>query len=140
MATVKVTIDDYPFTAYRADSVIVATATGSTGYALSAGGPILYPESHDILLKPVAAHLGLSSGLVLPPTSRIKLTLLSGGPATLSVDGFLDYEPAEGDEVVIEASSYRTRFLRMHPPASYYTTLMRRLVPENGGREPRALL
>ncbi|MBI4311428.1 MAG: NAD(+)/NADH kinase [Chloroflexi bacterium] len=139
MATIKVTIDGALLTVYRADSVIVASATGSTGYALSAGGPILHPLSKDIILNPVAVHLGLSSPLVLPPTSRIRLEVLSRGPAILSVDGFIDLRVGEGDAVLLEASPYKARFLRSDPPSHYYATLMRRLGLENGEFKPRAL-
>lgn len=139
MATIRVFVDDAFLAEYRADSVIVATATGSTGYSLSAGGPILHPLSRDIVLNPVAVHLGLSSPLVLPPTSRIRLGVLSQGPATLSVDGFLDLRVREGDEVLLEASPYKARFLRSQPPSHYYATLMRRLGLEDGEFRPRAL-
>lgn len=84
-------------------------------------------------------HLGLSSALVVPPTSRIRLHVLSKGPATLSVDGFIDLLVEEGDEVLIEASPYKARFLRADPPSHYYATLMRRLGLEDGEFVPRAL-
>ena len=64
------TIDGVILTSYRADAVIVSTATGSTGYALSAGGPIMYPETMAMLIQPVAAHTGLRSGLILPDYTR----------------------------------------------------------------------
>ena len=138
MATIEVTIGDAPLTVYRADSVIVATATGSTGYAFSAGGPIMHPLSHDILLKPVAAHRGLGSALVIPSTSRIGLTALFDGAATLSVDGFLDMALAQGDQVVVEASPFVARFLRAQPPSSYYAMLTQRLGLEQGDTPSRA--
>ena len=139
MATIRVFVDDAFLAEYRADSVMVATATGSTGYSLSAGGPILHPLSRDIILNPVAVHLGLSSPLVLPPSSRIRFGVLSRGPATLSVDGFIDLHVNEGDDVLIEASPYKARFLRSEPPSHYYATLMRRLGLEDGEFKPRAL-
>ncbi|MBI4197622.1 MAG: NAD(+)/NADH kinase [Chloroflexi bacterium] len=139
MATIRVFVDDAFLAEYRADSVIVATATGSTGYSLSAGGPILHPLSRDIILNPVAVHLGLSSPLALPPTSRIRLGVVSQGPASLSVDGFIDLRVSEGDEVLLEASPYKARFLRSQPPSHYYATLMRRLGLEGGELKPRAL-
>ncbi len=137
MATTKVTIDGVLLTVYRADAVIVATATGSTGYALSAGGPIMYPLSRDMLLKPVAAHLGMGTALVLPSTSRIELTPLSGPPALLSVDGFIDVKLEEGDHVVVEASPHVARFLRAQPPSHYYTGLTQRLGLEPGDAPSR---
>lgn len=140
MITVEVAIDGASLAVYRADSVIVATATGSTAYALSAGGPILHPLSRDILLKPVAAYLGLGSALILPPSSRIQLSVLSEGPAMLSVDGFLDTELKEGDQVLVEASPHVARFLRSQPPSHFYATLTQRLGLGPGNTAPRAVL
>ncbi len=139
MATVRVAIDGSLLTIYRADAVIVATATGSTGYALSAGGPILYPQSKDFLLKAVAVHQGLGNALVIPSTSHIQLTISSNGPATLTVDGFTDVSLREDDQVEAEASKYVARFLRARPPSHYYSTLAQRLGLEQGGAlRPRA--
>ena len=131
MVAVEVGIDGSVLTAYRADAVIVATATGSTGYALSAGGPILHPLSDDIVLQPVAAQHGLGNALVLPSGSRVELTLRSDRPATMNVDGFVDKEMGEGSVVSVETSPYRARFLRMPASTDYYATLTRRL-----GRAP----
>lgn len=139
MATVRVFVDDAPLSLYRADSVIVATATGSTGYSLSAGGPILHPLSRDIVLNPVAVHLGLNSAMVLPSSSRVRLDVMSKGPATLSVDGFIDLHVGEGDEVLLEVSPYKARFIRALPPSNYYLTLMKRLGLQEGEPTPRAL-
>ena len=62
VVTIGCNIDEARLTTFRADAVIVSTATGSTGYNLAVGGPILDPESEDLVLKPVAAHIGLSAG------------------------------------------------------------------------------
>src|SRR5207249_2137454 len=64
---VEVTVDRELLNIYRCDGVIVATATGSTGYNLSAGGPVLSPDSHCMVLTPVAPHLSLPNSLVLNP-------------------------------------------------------------------------
>lgn len=140
LARIQVSIDETPLTVYRADSVIVATATGSTGYALSAGGPILHPQSKDILLKPVAAHLGLTSALVLPASSVVELTVLADAPAMLSVDGHSDVPLSEGARVRIQASPHVARFLRARDPSYHYALLMRRLGLEPGDGSPRAIV
>ena len=126
MTTIGVAIDKAPLTVYRADSVIVATATGSTGYAFSAGGPILYPESRDILVQPVAPYLGFRAPLILPSISRVELSVQSDGPVSLSMDGFVDVALAQGDQVQVEMSPYVARFLRAQPSSHYYATLTQR--------------
>ena len=131
-------VDGTLINTYRADAIIVATATGSTGYALSAGGPILYPQSRDLLLKPVAPHLGLAAGLVLSQDSVVDITLRSEQQAVLSVDGHMDMVLAPGEAVEVKRSPYTTRFLRAHPPSHFYATLARRLNPDIGSTDPRA--
>ena len=120
-------IDGVRLTAYRADAVIVSTATGSTGYALSADGPIMYPETKAMLIQPVAAHTGLRSGLILPDYAHIELRASNDHQAVLSVDGFTDTRLAPDDIVAIRRSPYVTRFLRRHAPATFYAALTRSL-------------
>jgi NAD+ kinase len=127
MVEITVKIDGAPFTVYHADSVIVATATGSTGYALSAGGAILHPLSKDMLLKPVAAQLGFSTALALPADTKLELAIDSDHPAILSADGFIQRRLQEGARVLVEMSPHRAYFLRMQPAEHYYATLIQRL-------------
>lgn len=124
---IEAIIDGVPLTSYRADAVIVSTATGSTGYALSAGGPILYPETKAMLIQPVAAHTGLSNGLILPDYSIIELKTSDSHEPVLSVDGFTDTLLHAYDTVTIKRSPYVTRFLRAHAPSTFYAALTRRL-------------
>ncbi len=132
LVRIRAVIDGAYLTTYGADAVILATATGSTGYNLSVGGPILDPSSNDFILKPVAPHVGLAPGLVLPSTSVVELTLETDHPAMLSVDGHIDLPLTAGDGVEIKLSSHRANFLRAHPPAYYYATLTRRLGFDQG--------
>ncbi len=120
------TIDGVILTNYRADAVIVSTATGSTGYALSAGGPIMYPETKAMLIQPVAAHTGLRSGLILPDNTDLELQASDKHEALLSVDGFRDTLLHADDRVTIRKSEYVTRFLRRHAPTAFYAALTRR--------------
>ena len=120
------TIDGVILTNYRADAVIVSTATGSTGYALSAGGPIMYPETKAMLIQPVAAHTGLRSGLILPDYTELELQASDKHEALLSVDGFRDTLLRGDDRVSIRRSQYVTRFLRRHAPTAFYAALTRR--------------
>jgi NAD+ kinase len=126
----EVRIDGAFLITYRADAAIVATATGSTGYSISAGGPILHPQSRDLLLSPVATHLGFSTPLVLSPDSVVEVTLRSDYPGVVSVDGRTDLPLASGDTVEVRRSPYTARFLRLHPPNHFYATLTERLTPD----------
>ncbi len=129
----EVTVDDAYLITYRADAVIVATATGSTGYSISAGGPVLHPQSKDLLLCPVATHLGLSAALVLAPESKVEVALRSDYVGVLSLDGRMDMPVAPGDMVAVSRSPHVARFLRMRPPNQFYATLRQRLSPDARG-------
>jgi len=120
-------IDGAQMSTFRADAVILSTATGSTGYNLAVGGPILDPASDALVLKTVAAHMGLSAGLVLSGDTEVGLTLGGYEEATLSVDGYVDYTLTPGDRVVVKQSPYKAKFLRANPPSHFYATLTRRL-------------
>ncbi|MCH7843790.1 MAG: NAD(+)/NADH kinase [Chloroflexi bacterium] len=127
VVTVAGTIDGAPLTTFRADGVILSTATGSTSYNLAVGGPILDPESDSMVLKTVAAHMGLSAALVLRPSTEVTLTLEGHQPAILSVDGYVDYPLDLGDRVELKQSPHKARFLRAHPSSYFFGTLTRRL-------------
>lgn len=124
---IGVTIDGAPLVTYRADGVIAATATGSTGYALSAGGPIMFPEARAILIQPLAAHISLPTGLVVAEDSAIELRVGEGQEAVLSVDAFTDTKLDREDGVIIESSPHVALFLRADPPTSFYERLTDRL-------------
>lgn len=124
---VDVTIDGAKLATYRADGVIVSTPTGSTGYALSAGGPVLQPESNVLLIQPLAAHISLQTGLVVPDESSIELTVAGGGEAMISVDNFTTAKLRAREKVVIQKSPYIASFLRSDAPSAFYSNLTRKL-------------
>ena len=130
---VDVEVDEAPLVAYAADAVMVATATGSTGYSLSSGGPILYPESTSLLLKPVSPQLSLDAGLVLAPNAVVTLIPRDTDSAMLTVDGFDEMVLRPGDAVDVRRSSYVARFLRTGPRRHLSPGLRRRL-----GSPPRS--
>ena len=127
VVTIRTTVDGAEVASLRADGIILATATGSTGYSLAVGGPILDPLSDNLVLKPIAAHVGMSASLVLAPTARVGLHLEGAQEAVLSVDGYFDLPLEPGDRVEVEQSSLKARFLRANPPSHFYATLTRRL-------------
>ncbi len=96
----------------RADAIVVASATGSTGYSLSAGGPILHPRSRSVVLTPVAPHLAAAAPLVLPSDVIIQLNLGREHPGSLSVDGQGPYRLEPGGGVEVRRSEYLARLVR----------------------------
>ncbi len=125
--TIRTVVDTAEVASVRADGIILATATGSTGYSLAVGGPILDPLSESLVLKPVAAHVGMSASLVLAPSARVTLFLEGAQEAVLSLDGYIERRLEPGDRVEIEQSPLKTRFLRAQPSSNFYATLTRRL-------------
>lgn len=127
LINIEVKIDDEVLTTYRADGILVATATGSTGYSLAAGGPILHPQSKEIVLQPISCHLGLNHALVLPPQSIVDLKVASGDKAILSLDGQDDSPLSNEQNVRVKLSPYVARFLRIHQPTYFYSSLRQKL-------------
>ncbi len=123
----EVSINGSRLATYRADGVIVATATGSTGYALAAGGPILFPHAEEFLLVPVSPHLGSAYPMVLSPDTTVQLRLTSVTQAVLSIDGHINLPFSTGNTVTVRHSSKKVRFLRIHPETSFYDSLEQRL-------------
>ena len=107
--------------------MIVATPTGSTGYSLSAGGPILAPSEHHLVITPVAPHLALGRSLVLQQESVVELLVTSNEGAVLSIDGQSGPELVAGTRVQIAVAEEAARFVRFRPPASFYAELAERL-------------
>ena len=124
---VELAIDDERVALYRCDGMIVATPTGSTGYSLSAGGPILAPVERHLVVTPVSAHLAIGRSLVLEPTSTVTLSVRSGEGAILTVDGQEDIRLASGARVSLTVSEHVARFALLDPPSSFFGHLARRL-------------
>jgi NAD+ kinase len=120
-------IDGMVLTTFVADSLIAATATGSTGYALAAGGPILPPQLRNILLVPVAPHLSVDRAIVLDEGSRVKITVRSDHQATLSVDGQTPVAMQDGDCVEVRAGAHSALFARLQDPSYFYRNLTSRM-------------
>jgi len=131
LVNIEAEIDGTALTTYRADGVIVATATGSTSYSLASGGPILHPQSKEIVLQPISCHLGLSHALVLPPQSIVDLKVAHGEKVILSIDGQVELPLADGQNIRVKLSSHIARFLRIHHSNYFYSSLWQKL---GGGR------
>ena len=130
LVNIEAEVDGTAITTYRADGMIVATATGSTSYSLASGGPILHPQSREIVLQPVSCHLGLSHALVLPPQSIVALRVARGERVVLSIDGQVELPLSDGQNVRVKLSPHIARFLRIREPTHFYSSLWQKL----GGR------
>lgn len=110
----------------RADAVVVASATGSTGYSLSAGGPILHPQARNVVLTPVAPHLAQAAPMVLPGDAVIELRLGREHPGSLSVDGQRPFALHPGGGVEVRRSESLARLVRFGE-RPFFAQLGRRL-------------
>ena len=122
---IKVTayVDDLLLARYVADGLIAATPTGSTAYALAAGGPILPPELRNILLMPVAPHLSVDRAVVLSEGSAVTLIIGVDHEAVVSVDGHDPVALEDGDRVHVRANQHVLKFVRFRGRGYFYRNL-----------------
>ena len=126
MVELRVDIGDEFVANMRADGLIVATPTGSTAYALSAGGPILHPGIGGWVLVPIASHTLSNRPIVLPDIGEIRITIVAGRDASANFDMHSIASLLHGDQIRVRRSAHKVRFL--HPRGwSYYATLRRKL-------------
>jgi len=126
MVELRVTVGEDFVANLRADGLIVASPTGSTAYALSAGGPILHPRIAGWVLVPIASHTLSNRPIVLPDDHEVHVEVVVGKDAGASFDMQSLASLMRGDEVRMRRSNYKARFL--HPRGwSYYATLRHKL-------------
>lgn len=118
----SVNVDGRLLTTYVADGLIAATPTGSTAYALAAGGPILPPELRNILIVPIAPHLSVERAVVLSEGSSVSIHI-QGDNTVLSVDGQETIGLAEDDHVNVVADEFTAQFVRFGNPGYFYRNL-----------------
>lgn len=124
---ISVELDGGYLTKYSCDGLIVSTATGSTGYALAVGGPILPPELRNILVIPIAPHLSMDRAVVLSEGSEVRMKVYSDHDTMLTVDGQVVVAVADGDQVVVTGAPHLARFIRLREPSYFYQSLMDKL-------------
>jgi NAD+ kinase len=126
MVELRVDVDDEFVANIRADGLIVASPTGSTAYALSAGGPILHPSIGGWILVPIASHTLSNRPIVLPDRGEVRIGIVAGRDVSANFDMHNLASLLHGDEVRVRRSAFKVRFL--HPRGwSYYATLRRKL-------------
>jgi NAD+ kinase len=126
MVELRVEVDGHFVANQRADGLIIATSTGSTAYALSAGGPMLHPSIPAWVLVPIAPHTLSNRPIVLANTMEIAIELVSGKDASANFDMQSLASLLHGDRIVVTRSEHHARFL--HPRGwSYFDTLRQKL-------------
>jgi len=115
MINVLVEVDGRPLSRWGCDGVVCATPTGSTAYAFSAGGPVVWPEVAALLVVPLSAHALFARPLVVSPSSSISLDVDPGSAAVLWADGRRTIDVRPGDRLVVTADPVPVRFARLAP-------------------------
>ncbi len=123
----KMYVDGDHVTTYSADGLIIATPTGSTAYAMAAGGPILPPGLPNYLVIPVAPHLGLNRALILPQDAAAIIEVHMDHEANLTADGQDTVPLQDGDRILIQKHALESHFARMGSSGYFYDRLMQRL-------------
>jgi NAD+ kinase len=126
MVELRVDVAEQFMANLRADGLIVASPTGSTAYALSAGGPILHPGIKGWVLVPIAPHTLSNRPIVLPDASEVMVEIVAGRDASVNFDMQSLASLLHGDRIRVQRSAHQVRFL--HPRGwSYYATLRKKL-------------
>jgi NAD+ kinase len=126
MVELRIDIDGQFVAQLRADGLIVGSPTGSTAYALSAGGPLLHPGIAAWALVPIAPHDLSNRPIVVPDSGELQVEIVAGRDASVNFDMQSLTSLAHGDRIRVRRSADRVRFL--HPRGwSYYATLRGKL-------------
>jgi NAD+ kinase len=118
-------VDGAHMASYVADGIIASTPTGSTAYALAAGGAILPPELRNILIVPVAPHLSPDQPIILSEGARVTITVHTNHQAVVSVDGHMPVILNDGDCVRVSSSELNSLFIRFREAGYFYSKLNR---------------
>ena len=132
MVELRVEVDGHLVANQRADGLIVATPTGSTAYALSAGGPLLHPSNPGWVLVPIAPHTLSVRPLVVNDAGEVTIELVAGRDASANFDMQSLASLLHGDRITVRRSEHQVRFL--HPQGwSYFDTLRQKMHWNEGG-------
>jgi NAD+ kinase len=138
MIDVVLEIDGQPLTSFGCDGVLCATPTGSTAYAFSAGGPIVWPAVEALLVVPTAAHALFARPLVIAPSSTIDVVVAETGPdGLLSCDGRRSVPLPPGARVTVRRGARAVRLARVHPRPFTDRLVAKFQLPATGFRAPR---
>ncbi len=133
MISIKVYVDNTYLNTYWADGLIVSTATGSTAYNLSTGGPILTPEADNIIISPLSPHNLAVRPIILPGSSNLRLVLSGRSPEYLVTCDFRSVRVPFFKELIIRQADYRIRTINLDGN-DFFSTLRNKLM---WGADPR---
>lgn len=136
MIEVVLEVDGRPLTEFGCDGVVLATPTGSTAYAFSAGGPVVWPEVEALLLAPICAHALFARPLVVAPTSVPAVEVLPPGGAVLWCDGRRSMPLPAGSRVEVRRSLQPVRLARLARPPFTDRLVAKFALPVHGWRGP----
>jgi NAD+ kinase len=120
----EVLVDGADISTYKADGLILSTPTGSTGYSLAAGGPVIYPDVHALLITPICSHTLNHRPLVLPDHATVEVVVHSHGESVhLTSDGQVGMPIHHGDRVICRRSPRVLRLVR--PQSTGYFEILR---------------
>jgi len=134
MIEVVLEVDGRPLTEYGCDGVVLATPTGSTAYAFSAGGPVVWPEVEALLLVPISAHALFARPLVVAPSSVPTVEVISPGTAVLWCDGRRSVDLPSGARVEVRRSDLPVRLARFARPPFTDRLVAKFQLPVHGWR------
>lgn len=127
LACIKTYINDSYLTTYRSDGLIISTPTGSTAYSLSAGGPIIHPEVHGIIMTPICPFTLTVRPLIVPDSVIVKVKLEDKySDIILTFDGQAGIEIHEGDTIIARKGIYPVNIIEM-PDHNYFDILKTKL-------------
>ncbi len=124
---IRVTVEREYLATYKSDGLIISSPTGSTGYSLSAQGPIVYPTLHTLLITPICPHMLTLRPLLVPDDMTVRAELISRGTDVfLTLDGQVGFGLREGDVVEVRKAKSTLRFIRS-PFKDYFAVLRTKL-------------
>lgn len=127
MVTITVYVDDVYLNTYWADGLIISTATGSTAYNLSAGGPILCPEDESIIISPISPHNLTIRPIIIPGKSNLRLIIEGRASQYLATCDYRSTRVPFGREVLITGASWKLKTV-MLKGMDFYSTLRNKLM------------
>jgi NAD+ kinase len=124
----ETSVDQEYLTTFRSDGLVISTPTGSTGYSLSAGGPIVYPSLQSIIITPICPHTMTNRPIIVPKEATISVTLCSAGQEVfLTLDGQVGFKMEFQDMVEVKKGEGFVRLIKS-PSRGYFEVLRQKLM------------